>query len=70
MRGKRYTEEFKIEAVKKITDRGYDIARTTRHLRSCSIPQSRPEDLDLIKVGQPKIQSQFLGYSPYIDTLF
>lgn len=26
MRGKRYTEEFKIEAVKQITDRGYSVS--------------------------------------------
>jgi transposase len=26
MSGKRYTEEFKVEAVKQITDRGYKIA--------------------------------------------
>jgi len=26
MKGKRYTEEFKIEAVKQVTDRGYSVA--------------------------------------------
>ena len=28
MSGKRYTEEFKIEAVKQVTDRGYSVAFT------------------------------------------
>lgn len=32
MSGKRYTEEFKIEAVKQVTDRGYKIAEVSQHL--------------------------------------
>ncbi|MEJ6540697.1 MAG: transposase, partial [Halioglobus sp.] len=26
MKGKRYTKEFKIEAIKQVTDRGYSVA--------------------------------------------
>jgi len=26
MKGKRYTEEFKVEAVKQVTERGYSVA--------------------------------------------
>jgi len=32
MSGKRYTEEFKIEAVKQVTDRGYKIAEVSDRL--------------------------------------
>jgi transposase len=32
MSGKRYTEEFKIEAVKQITDRGYKIGEVAKRL--------------------------------------
>jgi transposase len=28
-KGKRYTQEFKIEAVKQITERGYSVAEST-----------------------------------------
>jgi len=30
--GKRYTEEFKIEAVKQVTDRGYSVAEVAERL--------------------------------------
>ena len=30
MSGKRYTEEFKIEAVRQVVDRGYSIAEVAR----------------------------------------
>lgn len=32
MSGKRYTEEFKIEAVKQVTDRGYSVADVAERL--------------------------------------
>ena len=32
MSGKRYTEEFKVEAVKQVTDRGYSIADVAKRL--------------------------------------
>ena len=32
MSGKRYTEEFKIEAVKQVTDRGYPVADVAERL--------------------------------------
>jgi transposase len=32
MSNKRYTEEFKIEAVRQIVDRGYSVAETARRL--------------------------------------
>jgi transposase len=32
MSGKRYTEEFKIEAVKQVTDRGYSVAEVADRL--------------------------------------
>lgn len=32
MSGKRYTEEFKIEAVKQVTDRGYKIGEVAKRL--------------------------------------
>ena len=32
MSGKRYTEEFKIEAVKQVTDRGYKIVEVAQRL--------------------------------------
>lgn len=32
MSGKRYTEEFRIEAVKQVTDRGYKIGEVARRL--------------------------------------
>jgi transposase len=32
MSGKRYSEEFKIEAVKQITDRGYKIGEVAKRL--------------------------------------
>jgi len=32
MSGKRYPEEFKIEAVKQVTDRGYKIGEVAEHL--------------------------------------
>ena len=32
MQGKRYPEEFKIEAVKQVTDRGYSVAEVTGRL--------------------------------------
>ncbi len=32
MSGKRYTEEFKIEAVKQVTDRGYKVGDVARRL--------------------------------------
>ena len=32
MKGKRYTEEFKIEAVKQVTDRGYSVADVAARL--------------------------------------
>jgi len=31
-KGKRYTQEFKIEAVKQVTDRGYSIAEVSERL--------------------------------------
>jgi putative transposase len=33
MSGKRYTDEFKIEAVKQVTDRGYSVAEVADRLR-------------------------------------
>lgn len=32
MKGKRYTEEFKIEAVKQVTERGYSVADVAQRL--------------------------------------
>jgi transposase len=32
MSGKRYTDEFKIEAVKQVTERGYKIAEVAERL--------------------------------------
>jgi transposase len=32
MRGKRYTEEFKIEAVKQVTERGHPVAEVASRL--------------------------------------
>jgi len=32
MKGKRYTEEFKIEAVKQVTERGYSVAEVADRL--------------------------------------
>lgn len=35
-KGKRYTQEFKIEAVKQITDRGYSVADVSERLGICT----------------------------------
>ena len=35
-KGKRYTQEFKIEAVKQITDRGYSVAEVSERLGICT----------------------------------
>jgi len=32
MSGKRYTEEFKIEAVKQVVDRGYSVSSVSKRL--------------------------------------
>ena len=32
MSGKRYTEEFKVEAVKQVTDRGYKVGDVAKRL--------------------------------------
>ena len=36
MSGKRYPEEFKIEAVKQVTDRGYKVGGTTHRPKARS----------------------------------
>lgn len=36
MKGKRYTEEFKIEAVKQVTERGYSVAEVANRLGTTS----------------------------------
>ncbi len=36
MSGKRYPEEFKIEAVKQVVDRGYSVASVATRLDICS----------------------------------
>jgi len=35
-KGKRYTEEFKIEAVKQTTERGYSVAEVSERLGICT----------------------------------
>jgi transposase len=35
-KGKRYTQEFKIEAVKQVTDRGYSVAEVSDRLGICT----------------------------------
>ena len=35
-KGKRYTQEFKIEAVKQITERGYSVAEVVERLGICT----------------------------------
>ena len=35
-KGKRYTQEFKIEAVKQITERGYSVAEVAERLDICT----------------------------------
>jgi len=35
-KGKRYTQEFKIEAVKQITERGYSVAEVSDRLGICT----------------------------------
>ena len=35
-KGKRYTQEFKIEAVKQITERGYSVAEVSERLDICT----------------------------------
>jgi len=35
-KGKRYTQEFKIEAVKQITERGYPVAEVSERLGICT----------------------------------
>ena len=35
-KGKRYTQEFKVEAVKKITERGQSVADVSERLGSCT----------------------------------
>ncbi|MEW6992628.1 transposase [Colwelliaceae bacterium 6441] len=35
-KGKRYTQEFKIEAVKQITERGYSVAEVSGRLGICT----------------------------------
>jgi transposase len=35
-KGKRYTQEFKIEAVKQITERGYSVAEVSERLGICT----------------------------------
>lgn len=39
MSGKRYTEEFKIEAIKQVTEKGYSVASVAKRLgvTTCSI---------------------------------
>jgi hypothetical protein len=43
-KGKRYTQEFKIEAVKQITERGYSVAEvsTIRYLYQNVISLAKP----------------------------
>ena len=38
--GKRYTEEFKIEAVKQITERGYSVQEVAKRLGGNADPSS------------------------------
>jgi len=35
-KGKRYTQEFKVEAVKQITERGYSVAEVSERLGICT----------------------------------
>ena len=42
MSGKRYPEEFKIEAVKQVVDRGYSVSSVATRLDIVSIPPKRP----------------------------
>ena len=35
-KGKRYTQEFKIEAVKQTTERGYSVAEVSQRLGICT----------------------------------
>jgi len=35
-KGKRYTQEFKIEAVKQITERGYPVSEVSERLGICT----------------------------------
>jgi transposase len=45
--GKRYTDEFKIEAVKQVTERGYKIAEVAERLGN--IRSSRTARLNILK---------------------
>ena len=36
MQGKRYTEEFKLEAVRQVTTRGYKVAEVAERLGMCT----------------------------------
>lgn len=41
MRGKRYTEEFKIEAVKQVTERGHPVSAVASRLGVTVMTQSK-----------------------------
>lgn len=57
MSGKRYHEEFKIEAVKQVTDRGYKIGEVAKRLgvttksMQASVPSGAISDTVVSKVG-------------------
>lgn len=59
MSGKRYTDEFKIEAVKQVTERGYSVADvaqrlgiTTHSLYAWKIKLDRPELVQQTELNQ------------------
>ena len=45
MKGKRYTDEFKKEAVKQVTDRGYSVSEVAKRLGTTT-HRSGPHKLD------------------------
>lgn len=57
MSGKRYTEEFKLEAIKQITERGYKLSDVAKRLDITSTSLNKW----LKKYGQPSSQHQVIA---------
>ena len=62
MTRKRYTEEFKIEAVKQVTERGYSVAEVAERLgtTSHSLYAWMKRYGEKRRIGIPKLLSQLL----------
>ena len=78
-KGKRYTQEFKVEAVKQITDRGYSVSEVSERLGICTktlyhwrsqlsqIPKPKQSSDDQLKIA--KLESELKRVTEERDIL-